>query len=375
MDPQDKRLVLSILQELTVAALELFEPERPMTPFLERVSERMGCLAVLVMAEPGNAPPRLLAATGLSAASRALRVGHGPLPYPELAASTLARWRFPLDDADGTTLMLCFDGEPAPADQYRGMMRRLATTFATALDHRRLFSRTLESEAAARAAIAAREELVAVVSHDLKSPLATISMTAGLLLGGPVPPADARRALERIQRSVDRMSRLIHDLLDLAQLEGGHLAIELTAQELPALLAETLELFRVQATGRGQRLELFVEPGAEPVRCDRDRVLQVLANLVDNALKFTPDGGEISLLAESAGNEVMVSVRDTGPGIPAEHVAHIFDRYWQGQHTGAKGTGLGLSIARGLVELHGGRLWVTSEVGGGSTFSFTLPAG
>jgi len=377
METPDKRLVLSILQELTVAALDLFDPHFPMTPFLERVAERMGCLAVLVLGEPNHGPRRLLDAAGLSASARALPLDTDALPYPELTRPTLVTWRFPLGDhGGGASLVLCFDGPPSSGEQYHGMMRRLAAVFRTALDHRLLYARTLDSEQSARRATRAREELVAVVSHDLKSPLATISMTTGLLLD-QLPPEqtdEPRRSLKRIQRSADRMSRLIRDLLDLAKLEGGRLSIDVRPEEVTGLMNDVVELLRAETTAKSLRLEQVVTAGAERVRCDRERVLQVLANLIGNAVKFTPERGLVTVRAERAGPEVILSISDTGPGIPPEQQARIFDRYWQAEETAQLGTGLGLSIAQGLVELHGGRIWVNSQPGQGSTFSFSLPS-
>jgi signal transduction histidine kinase len=325
---------------------------------------------VLVLDLTGPAP-RLLDAAGLSAASRALPLG-AALPYPELARPGLVQWRFPLGVQSQSTLILCFVHEPA--EQYRGMMRRLASIFATALGHRLLYARTLESEAAARRATAAGEELVEVVSHDLKNPLATISMTTGQLLDHlPVAPDDEdRRAVERIQRSADRMTRLIRDLLDLAKVEGGHLSIDSTPQSVDDLVADVVEALRAEAAAKSLHLEQ--SGGHERARCDRERILQVLTNLVSNAIKFTPVGGSVRVQATRREHEVVVSVRDTGPGIPADQRARIFDRFWQAKETARLGTGLGLSIAKGLVERHGGHLWVDSEVGVGSTFSFTLPA-
>jgi signal transduction histidine kinase len=239
-----------------------------------------------------------------------------------------------------------------------------------------LYARTIESEQNAKRAIAAREQLVAVVSHDLKSPLSTISMTtSGLLHELPAQQTDVRRALERIGRSADRMGRLIRDLLDLARLEGGRLSIAPRSQEVTALLTEVVELFRAQAAAKSLRLEpQKLAPEAEWACFDRERILQVLANLVGNAVKFTPAGGQITLEARRVGREVILSVRDTGPGISEDERDHVFDRYWQANETAQQGTGLGLSIAKGLVELHGGRIWVASQPGTGSTFSFSLPA-
>jgi signal transduction histidine kinase len=386
-EDKDKRLVLSILQELTVGALDLFDPHRPMGQFLERVAERMGCLAVLVLAEPRPGELRLVDAAGLAASSRPLPIppqdAVAPalrLPYPELADRPVVQWRFALGrqaESGAASLVLCFDREPPSSPQYHGMMRRLASTFQTALVHRLLYARTIESEQSAQRAIRAREELIAVVSHDLKTPLATISMTTGLLID-ELPATDAtlptRKALERIQRSSNRMSRLIRDLLDLAKLDEGHLSINPRPHDVNSLILDSVEILRQQATAKALRLELKVNPGAERVLCDRERILQVLGNLVSNAVKFTPLGGEISVRADRAGPEVVFAVRDTGPGVPEDQRARIFDRYWQAEETAGTGTGLGLSIAKGLVEVHGGRIWVTSQLGAGSTFLFTLPA-
>jgi signal transduction histidine kinase len=333
---------------------------------------------------PGQ--PRLLDAAGLSASSRVLPLAtqvlddDAPLrlPYPELDRRGLVTWRFslgPQAESGATSLVLYFEQEPASGPQYRGMMRRLAGIFETALVHRLLYARTIESEQSAQRATRAREELVAVVSHDLKTPLATIAMTTGLLLQELAPEQlDARKSIERIQRSADRMGRLIRDLLDLAKIEGGHLSIEPQPHEVAGLFTDVLEQLRAQAAAKSLRLEQRISPGAERVICDRERILQVLGNLVGNAVKFTPEGGALTLRADRAEREVVLSVRDTGPGIPEDQLVRIFDRYWQAKETASGGVGLGLSIAKGLVEAHGGRLWVTSEVGHGSTFRFTLAA-
>jgi signal transduction histidine kinase len=584
-DIQEERLaLLSVLQELTVAALDLFDPRRSMSLFLERVAERLGCVAVLVLHEPEPGVIRLLDAAGLAIGSRDAPIagGVGPdgelpdLPYPELARPGLVTWRFSLgvDAARAAWLLLCFDGEPAFGPQYRGMMRRLGAIFHTALVHRLLYARTLEgererarhlaAEQAARAAaeeaqrraaflaeasrrlsaslnyeatlarvarlpvpfiadwcmvdvlehdrgalrravvvhadpakteaarrlersvpidrvfpaavarvlrsgesvlweqqddcprsadpdlsaedaailadlgltrclsvplvsrgttlgvltiaarrddvsygaadqslieelgrraalaidnarlyesaqraIRAREELVAVVSHDLKSPLSTALMNVQILLRR-LPHGeearDLRRPVERIQKAAERMERLIRDLLDLAKLDAGHLTIAPASEEVHALVGDAVELLREAAAEKSLRLQQRVASGVGRARCDRDRVLQVIANLLGNAIKFTPAGGEIAICAELSGAEVLFSVRDTGPGIAEGDRAWIFDRYWQAKQTAHQGTGLGLSIAKGLVEVHGGKIWVESEVNVGSTFYFTLPA-
>jgi signal transduction histidine kinase len=251
----------------------------------------------------------------------------------------------------------------------RALAEDLGRRAALAIDNARLYE-------SAQRAIRAREELVAVVSHDLKSPLATIVMNTSLLrrkLPSSDESAELRRPVERIQKSADRMNRLIRDLLDLAKLDGGHVSIQPVAHDVAGLVSDALELLREEAAEKSLRLEQGIELGVERALCDRDRILQVIANLVGNAIKFTPAGGEITLRAQPWGREVLLSVRDTGPGIPEDQRSRIFERYWQAKETAHQGTGLGLSIAKALVEVHGGRIWVESEVGEGSTFFVTLP--
>jgi len=229
----------------------------------------------------------------------------------------------------------------------------------------------------AREAARAREEVLAVVSHDLRTPLSVVS-TAATVLAEPSLPQERRTDLiERIERAVERMTGLIRDLLDVARLEAGRLVIDAARVEVEPLLDEVCHLFRLSADERSVALSCHVaDDGVSAVAGDRDRLLQVLQNLVDNALKFTPEGGSVKLWASSAGASVRFSVADSGPGIPADEVPHLFDRFWQSRGGGrpAGGTGLGLAIVRGIVEAHGGTVWVESEEGRGTTFHFTLPA-
>jgi PAS domain S-box-containing protein len=228
-------------------------------------------------------------------------------------------------------------------------------------------------------AILAREELLAMVSHDLKNPLGAILLTTALLrrmeLGGQEGER-VRGNVEKIQRAAERMNSLIRDILDLARIEAGHFLIEPAPHAPLALMDEALELLQPLATQKGLRLERQVRgESLGPVRCDRERVLQVFSNLLGNAIKFTPEGGSVLVSAEPGEGSVRFSVKDTGPGIPAEQLPHLFDRYWQARDKARMGTGLGLFIARGIVAAHGGHIWVDSTVGVGSTFSFTLPVG
>jgi signal transduction histidine kinase len=169
------------------------------------------------------------------------------------------------------------------------------------------------------------------------------------------------------------MTRLIGDLLDATAIESGRLSIEPAPQPPAALLVEAAQAFRAAAQERG--IAVLVAAGSDllPVRADRDRVLQVLSNLVSNGIKVTPRGGRIELRAALAGGEVVFEVSDTGPGIPAAERGRIFEPYERGASPGYAGTGLGLAIARGIVEAHGGRIWVSEGEGPGATFAFTLP--
>lgn len=237
-----------------------------------------------------------------------------------------------------------------------------------AIDNARLY---LESQQAVRA----REEVLAIVSHDLRNPLHTVMLGASMLQTSDKIAADDREQLEIIDISAKRMQRLIEDLLDVTRLEGGkQLPIEPATLDVESLFGETWELFRSQAATSEITLRYFVGEGVKSVHADRHRVLQVLSNLIGNAMKFTPAGGIITYRAESRdAKAVQIAVADSGPGIPKENLGDIFNPYWQAKRTARLGAGLGLPIAKGIVESHGGRIWVESEPGAGTKFFFTLP--
>ena len=227
-------------------------------------------------------------------------------------------------------------------------------------------------QADAQRAIATRDELLAVVSHDLRNPLSAIKLTSALLLKGS--PSNARRHAETIGRSADLMERLIRDLLDSASLDAGNLVVERSEHDVAAFIADVVETLRPLSEQRENRLEVQTTDERLVAVCDRDRVFQVLSNLVGNAIKFTPQAGVVRLRAVLIGREVCFSVADNGPGIPEDQVPHVFERYWKGPQS-ARGTGLGLYISQGLVRAHGGRIWLESKLGLGTTFFFTLPGG
>jgi signal transduction histidine kinase len=229
-----------------------------------------------------------------------------------------------------------------------------------------------EAQSQARRAIQEREDLLAVVSHDLRNPLSVILVSATLALRAGLPGDTDRRAIEAIRRSALRMDRLIGDLLDASMIEAGRLSVETSIQPVDPIVREAVEALEAPAAQKRIRLETI--GGSDLcVFCDRGRMLQVLANLIGNATKFTPTGGSITVRVEPRGPEVMFFVTDTGPGIPDDQLPRLFDRFWQAKRTARLGTGLGLTIAKGIIEAQGGRIGVESQLGVGSTFFFTLP--
>lgn len=242
---------------------------------------------------------------------------------------------------------------------------------ALSIDHAMLFEE-------ARQATRARDAMMAIVSHDLKNPLSTISMAVGFLLEDVIPDDGSRKTerqqLGAVQRAAERMFRLIRDLLDVSAIEAGQLSVgRRQLQPVPPLLDDAVDMLRTAAAEKN--IELLVEsPAALPmVYADRDRLLQVFSNLGGNAIKFTPGYGKVTIAARATDEEIEFSVTDTGPGIPEGDLAHVFDRFWQARKTAHLGTGLGLAIAKGIVEAHGGQIRVTSAVGRGTEFVFTLP--
>jgi PAS domain S-box-containing protein len=226
----------------------------------------------------------------------------------------------------------------------------------------------------AQRALLAREEVLGVVSHDLRNPLHTIVTTAIFLSETTRERREeTRRWLDVIGRAAQQMDSLIGDLLDVSSMEAGRFEVALAGRDLAALLGECCEQFRPLC--RAQELELRCEiPGRLPRVCFDERQLQrVLGNLLGNAIKFSRKGGSIRLRAEEAPGEVRVGVTDQGPGIPEEHRARVFDRFWKADNGDRRGAGLGLAIAQGIVDAHGGRIWVESQTGVGSTFWFALP--
>ena len=233
----------------------------------------------------------------------------------------------------------------------------------------------LRKEEALRRAVRVREEVVSVVSHDLRNPLAVVAGAADLLLDLPLEEAERRQQAEIIRRSAERMSRLIENLLDIARIEAGALVVRPVAQRPEEVLADVEAFFAPQAEPRGITLSVETEPGLPAVLADPDRVQQALANLVDNALRFSPVGGRVTLGAHAhPRGGIALTVGDQGPGIAEADRTRVFDRFWQASRHDRTGSGLGLAIVRGIAEAHGGSVDVESEPGEGARFTMVLPA-
>jgi signal transduction histidine kinase len=243
----------------------------------------------------------------------------------------------------------------------------LARLAALALDNSRLFD-------VVRGSLRAQEEMVGVVSHDLRNPVAAIKMLSRALLDTHVRGSiDTEQNLALIAEAADQMDTLIRDLLDVNSLDAGKLRIATEPIEPSALLTEALRTLQPLVREKEIALDVQIEVGLPRVLADTERIQQVLSNLVGNAIKFTPKGGKIVIAARSDDHHVTVSVADSGSGIREEHLPKVFDRYWQSTRTNRQGAGLGLAIAKGIVEGHGGKIWIESRAGEGTIAQFTLP--
>jgi signal transduction histidine kinase len=227
---------------------------------------------------------------------------------------------------------------------------------------------------AARMALQARNDVLRIVAHDLRNPLLSIVTEAGVLRSAHVDPdLSAADSADLIERSATRMNHLIEDLLDAMRAESGVLGVERESVPVAEIVADFAKLQRPIAASRSLDLRIELANDLGEVSADRGRLLQVLENLVANAEKFTKAGGRITVGAAPAEGAVVFSVADTGPGIDPEELPHIFDKSGRARIADRRGTGLGLPIVKGIVEAHGGRVWVESRRGAGSTFFFTVP--
>jgi PAS domain S-box-containing protein len=252
-----------------------------------------------------------------------------------------------------------------PADLARAeeLVRRLSL----ALDNARLYD-------AAQKAIAGRDAVVGVVAHDLRTPLTAARLAADMLLVRPAQEdrrGSTRRVAERIQRSLRTTTRLIDDLLDVSKIDAGQLTVTPRGCCPSDLTRDALDLLAPVIAAASLQIDVQVEPTAPLVWADAGRIVQVLSNLLANAVKFVPSGGHVHVRVTRQRGMVQFAVADNGPGIAPEHLPHVFDRFWQAGTGDRRGAGLGLAICKAIVDAHGGDIWVESP-GQGTTFYFTL---
>jgi PAS domain S-box-containing protein len=236
------------------------------------------------------------------------------------------------------------------------------------------------AEEALHQAIRARDDMMGIVSHDLRNPASAVKMLARSILAesrerADIPPDVAER-VEIMLQAAAQIDALIQDLLDVTRLEAGRLTVSARDVDPVPLVEAALYALRTLAESSGVDLEASYADDLPMVHADPDRVTQLLSNLVGNALKFTPAGGRVEVRVQPYGEGALVSVTDTGEGIPTDQLPHVFDRFFQVSSTrvGVRhGAGLGLPIARGIVEAHGGTIWIESATGRGTTVRFTLP--
>jgi len=272
------------------------------------------------------------------------------------------------DEAFGALTLIAVDRSRDFTAEARALAAKYAVTASTTLENAKLYG-------LAQHATRARDEVLGIVSHDLRNPISAIAMCARVLQENPPnDPAERGRLLGTIRESTEWMNRLIQDLLDVANIERGRLSLELSPHDPAQIALQARHMFEVEAMQHGLRLDTDIPTNLPLVTADGARIVQALGNLLRNAIKFTPNGGRIVVALEARDSSVVFSVRDSGIGIPAANRHRVFERDWQSSDgSRTRGTGLGLSIAKGIVEAHGGGIWLESSPGQGSTFSFSVP--
>jgi PAS domain S-box-containing protein len=337
-----------ILDEIGLAEVRIPARGHPLTEILEKPSP------VLLQS---NAASRLLEASANPAYLKAVKAMN---PQSALFLPLVAREQL----IGALTLFRTkrtFDGDDL------GFAEDLARLAALALDNARLHDTV-------RASLRARDEMVGVVSHDLRNPVAAVKMLSRTLLrASENGDAQARESIELISQAAEQMDALIRDLLDVNCMDAGKLAISPVSMDPSQLLTDSLQTLRPLVDEKGISLDLQIETALPKVMADPERIQQMLSNLVGNAIKFSPAGSKIVVVARKDTDDVIISVLDNGRGIAAEQLPRVFDRYWQSSRTDRQGAGLGLAISKGIVEAHGGRIWLESRPAEGTTVSFTLP--
>ena len=336
-----------LLDDISAAGARMPPRNHPLVEILEKRTP------VLLQS---NAAARLLEASTMPAYLKAIKAMN---PESALFVPLVAREQL----IGALTLFRAKAGFDADDLAFAEDLGRLT---ALALDNARLHDTV-------RASLRARDTMVGVVSHDLRNPVAAVKMLSRTLLSEPDDRERTRERIELISQAAEQMDALIRDLMDVNRLDSGKLAIEAAPIDPSRLLTDALQTLRPLVADKGIELDLQIESGLPKVMADRDRIQQTLSNLVGNAIKFSPSGTKIVVIARKDGDSGEISVLDRGKGIAADQLPKVFDRYWQASRTDRQGAGLGLAIAKGIIETHGGRIWIDSTQGKGTTASFTLP--
>jgi len=245
-----------------------------------------------------------------------------------------------------------------------GLAQELARRAGTAIENARLHREAAE-------AVRERDELLAIFSHDVRNLINTVMHNVDTLREHGDGKVDAE-CLTRISRAANRMKQLVDDTLDVSRVEATGLQVDLHPQEVEALVSDAVDAIWSTARAKNVHVDSRVASGLR-LLCDPTRIFQALVNLLDNAIRYSPSGGRVVVEAQPEQHNVRFSVSDAGPGIPEEDLPHIFDRFWQGRSQRRAGAGLGLTIVKGVVDAHGGRIWVDTEQGKGTTFRFIIP--
>jgi len=272
------------------------------------------------------------------------------------------------DEVFGALTMILTEPDRTFSAEQRVLADKFAMVASMTLENTRLYG-------LAQSANRARDEVLGIVSHDLRNPISAIAMCARVLEdNAPSSPTERAELLTTIRESATWANRLIQDLLDVASIERGQLSLQSRPEDPAQIVLQSLHMFDVEAEQHGISLSARVPTNLPLIQADSARIVQVLGNLLRNAIKFTPEGGQIVVGIEPGEKQLTFSVRDTGVGIPTDRQLYVFDRFWHSSD-GARtpGTGLGLSIAKGIIDAHGGRISVNSVPGDGSRFSFTVP--
>jgi PAS domain S-box-containing protein len=239
---------------------------------------------------------------------------------------------------------------------------------ALAIDNARLHEEVMVG-------LRARDDMIGIVSHDLRNPANAIKMLTGAILGAEREaelPEDVVEYSTVIRQAADQMDSLIRDLLDVTRVEAGRLGVEPIPTDVTELLNDAVPTLLPVAAAKSIALRLDIQESLPRVAADRERIRQALSNLIGNSVKFSPSNTVVDVSARRQGDEVVISVRDQGPGMTTEQLSHAFDRFWQSRRTDREGAGLGLAITHGIIDAHGGRIWAESAIGQGTTFSFSL---